>query len=288
MPYARRSYARKAYAKKRVAGRRKFTRYNLYRRRGAKAQASQIYSLNRKVNYVYKACKKPVHFADSITYSLDNITINDTTSSTHPHVRSFRMLKSMFSGWNCRFDGDRTDGNMKSFNDYVSALDPGTEKFRLKNGVINFSIVKKSTDAESSEEVTGFDGVIGLDIYIFQYKQAFTSASGAIPALFGPEDQLRYDMTDIMQPLPSGIWQYIKVLKHKRVYLNDYQRDGKFFKLKFKPYYKTIKTSKSEASGNNSDAVSHTINVAFRLFGESHDNLAKLDIDMNFRQYFTK
>lgn len=285
MPYAKRSYARKAYAKKRVAGGRRFTRYNLYRRRGAKAQANQIYSLNRKVNYVYKACKKPIHYADSDNLNLNNIVINRT--GDHAYTASVRELKSLFADFTCRFDGDRDDTHKKTMNAYVSALDPGTEKYRLKNGVIRFSILKKSIDADTSEIVTGFDGVVGIDIYVFQYKQSF-NATSTIAAMFGPSEQLRYDMTDVMQPLNSGIWQYIKVLKHKRVYLNDYQYDGKFFKMKFKPYYKTLKTAKMASSGSdNADSTSHSICVAFRLFGESHDNGAKLDIQINYRQYFT-
>lgn len=284
MPYVRRSRYAKRYAKKRVAGRRKFTRYNLYRRRGAKAQASQIYSLNRKVNYVYKACKKPIHFADSVDYAMDNITIN-VTSGEHQHVRSYRVMKSLFNGWNCRFDGDRDNNHLKDFNNYVSGLDPGTEKFRLKNGVVNFSIMKRFKDADSNEMITGFNGVVGLDIYIFQYKQGFTG-NAVVSAMFGPESQLKYDMTDILQPLNSGIWQFVKILKHKRVYLNDFDRDGKFFKMKFKPYFKTIKTVKMD-SVDNTDSNTHTIGIAFRLFGESHDTDAMLDINMNFRQYFT-
>lgn len=284
MPYVRRSRYAKRYAKKRVAGRRKFTRFNLYKRRGAKAQASQIYSLNRKVNYVYKACKKPIHFADSDNVSLNNIVINRT--GDHPHTASVREFKSLFNDWSCRFDGDRDDTHKKIMNAYVSALDPGTEKYRLKNGVVNFSVMKRFKDTDSNEMITGFNGVVGIDIYVLQYKQAF-NATSAIAALFGPSEHLKYDMTDILQPLNSGIWQYIKVLKHKRVYLNDFDRDGKFFKLKYKPYYKTLKTAKMADDANNADSFSHSICLAFRLFGESHDTDAKLDINMNFRQYFT-
>lgn len=283
MPYARRSYARKAYAKKRVAGRRKFTRYNLYKRRGAKAQASQIYSLNRKVNYVYKACKKPIHFADSDNESTNNIVIN--TNGDYPHKASVRDFVPMFSNLNCSFDGDRTAGNKKTFNAYFAGLDPGTEKLRLKNGIVNFSIMKRHTDPESNEVITGFDGVLGIDIYIFQYKQGFPGTGQA--GMFGSQSALKYDMTDILQPLNTGVWQYVKVLKHKRVYLNDFDRDGKFFKLKYKPYYKTLKTVKMDNT-SNVDNICHTICVAYRLFGESHDLNAKVDIQLNFRQYFTK
>lgn len=284
MPYVRRSKGYKRYSKKRYAGRRKFTKFNLYRRRGAKAQASQIYSLNRKVNYVYKACKKQVHYADSDDYNLNNVVVN--TTGDHPHVTSMRDYKPLFSeGWLCRFDGDRVDANKKTFNNYFGALNPGTEKLRLKNGIVNFSIMKRHTDPDANEVITGFNGVVGMDIYIIQYKQPYVSTAES--SLFGPLSQLKYNMTDILQPLNSGIWQYVKVLKHKRVYLNDFDYDGKFFKMKYKPYYKTLKTTKQDSGTANTDSICHTIGIAFRLFGESHDDDAKMDININFRQYFT-
>lgn len=56
MAYRRRRYGRR----RRRRGNRKFSRFNTYRNRSSKAQAYQIYSLNRKINAIQKRTKPEI------------------------------------------------------------------------------------------------------------------------------------------------------------------------------------------------------------------------------------
>lgn len=77
MPYGRRY--RKTYKGNRYRKRRgKFTKFNTYRHRSAKAQANQIYSLNKKINRVYKLSKPEIQIYQTEQPTIDAAVLTDT------------------------------------------------------------------------------------------------------------------------------------------------------------------------------------------------------------------
>lgn len=280
MVYYRRRYKKRPTRRYRRKGS-KFTKFNTYKYRSSKAQAGQIYSLNKKVNYMYKQVKPRIHFADSDKYELNNLVI--PTTGDHPGFDTRDEFFMLFgSSFNCRFDGDRDDANKTYFNNYISNLSGGVETLRLKSGCVYFTISKDSAITPNN-----FNGIAGIDIYVLQYKQAqnFNNSNG----FFGPTTQYNFRQTDLYKPLNSGCWQYVKVLRHRRILLNNLDVGSKTFKLKYKPYYKTLKSIKTDSSGTgNTDTESHSICLAFRTFAQSEDTDAKLSCSFLFRQYFTQ
>lgn len=71
----RRSYRnRRSYKKKSST----FSRFNTYRKRSSKAQAYQIYRLNKKINYVYKMNKPEIQIYQPSTATIDTSISTDT------------------------------------------------------------------------------------------------------------------------------------------------------------------------------------------------------------------
>lgn len=278
MPYARRYYKKKkSYSRKRS-----LSRFNTYRHRSSKAQAYQISKLNRKINYVYKNTKPDVHYFDS-----NPQTIDYNFDSNH-FFNSVRLGTVITSAVNGVVDTNLDSSDSKTLVEYIGDLSKGTDKFRYKNGCIYFSIYKSHLNSQNVE-VSGFDGIVGVDVYVCQSKQGASSTTSS--SFFGPQALLKYDMTDLLRPINSGVWQYYKVLKHKRVYINDDNVDSKTFKLKYNPIYKTISSVKTQEPTQQvpqgQDLISHGIYLMARIVWKSTDNTPNVRITYSFRQYFT-
>lgn len=82
MPVKYSRYSKRRYYKRRY-GRTKFSRYHTYRYRSSKAQAKQIYSLNKKINRVYRNVKPEVQiFNSSMSFLNGSLT---TTGATYTY-----------------------------------------------------------------------------------------------------------------------------------------------------------------------------------------------------------
>lgn len=78
----KRSYrTRRSYRKRKANS---FSRYNTYRKRSSKAQAYQIYRLNKKINHVYKMTKPEIQIYtdDANNNGTPHLDVNLTTSET--------------------------------------------------------------------------------------------------------------------------------------------------------------------------------------------------------------
>lgn len=272
-------YAKKYY--KRKFKKSKFSKYNTYKNRSAKSQANQIYTLNKKVNNIYKQTKKNTHFADmDISHLLfDNWDTEAASGLKYITIKDDELL------WNrsFSFDGDQTAGNQKTFIEYVGSIDPGTEKIVLKNGVITINISPKY-DPSSLEvdNIEGLQGQMGFDFYVVQFVGTLPTNSENV--LFGTQTENVGNY--VFKPLNSGCWQYLKILKHKRVLMNNVDVMGKTFRMKFKPYYKTLKTSK--LYNNNNDNITHTLALIYRMHCNTFELNPRLTFDIGYRQYFYK
>lgn len=88
-----RKYYRKRSSKGSFKRKFKFTKYNLYKKSGAKAQASQIYSLNKKVNRMYKNLKQDID-TKIIKSNVDDMLLYNNTVQVQFKSVSYAILGS--------------------------------------------------------------------------------------------------------------------------------------------------------------------------------------------------
>lgn len=89
----RRTYRRKSYRRRRGYRRTKFSKFNLYRKSGAKSQAMQIYSLNKKVNRIYRNVRQDIDTYSSVQFGSDILGFTPSSSGS-THVSSAAILGS--------------------------------------------------------------------------------------------------------------------------------------------------------------------------------------------------
>ena len=97
-----RRYTRKTYKRTKASAKKSRSRFSLYKNRGAKAQARQIYALNKRVDRVYKTLS-----SDILHLAVSQVALNVWTSSQTPlpGVVSSFLLSSKFdtiTNWKLR------------------------------------------------------------------------------------------------------------------------------------------------------------------------------------------
>lgn len=292
-------YFRK-YHKKRGS---KFSKFNTYRKRSAKAQANQIYSLNKKINNMYRITKPRIFMADSDNYKFNNYdpshpspletgnnifakgSVDVTTTNgryfTFPHYYNSGFV-DLFKDINVMVNDNLSTGDTKTYDAYVKDVAKGTDLVRLKNGIIYLSFepsqyclpiaptAKPSAGFEDNE--VPFQGFAALDLYIVQTKTATIPDSEAISSFFGTNyisdssklPNFQAQTTySYLNPLNSSCWKYYTVLKHKRIIVN-----GATFKqhkvIKMK-FTPKIKTIKTINVGSNGELFPNGIKLFWRV-----------------------
>lgn len=92
----RRYYRKKSSKSRRGYRKTKFSKFNLYRKSGAKSQAMQIYSLNRKVNGVYKKLRQDIDTYQSLQFATDTLNYGNNTTSASKHVTTALLGSDTF------------------------------------------------------------------------------------------------------------------------------------------------------------------------------------------------
>ena len=186
--YRKRSYRIRSYGRRSYGGR-KFSRYNTYRKRSSKAQAYQIYSLNKKINRVYKTVKP-----ETQTYFSSDVVMNGTIESTGTTTGTYGITELITHKLGC-FNGRYA--RLKSFKLWGMLENNGT----------------------GGQEPT-FSNTIGLRIVLFSLKSekyGTTAATDIIANLANSSSFTNdYYMT---APLAPGFSTRYRLLKDKRIYL---------------------------------------------------------------------
>lgn len=280
MPYSKKYASRRSNRRfhKRNS---KFSRYATYRHRSAKAQASQIYSLNKKINYVYKQTKPDIQFVDSVvdTKSFPCSAGLGADDAEHGQVHGVNMMLM-----NVKVNGE-ADSNY-TLSSWLSGLGEGSESVRFRNGIVYVSI-SKGSDASLWGGKYGYQGPCVANIYVVQTLMPVTSMNAIFQSVLGESDNR--GSTFIDSPLAPGSWKSIKILAKRRINLNSINATSKSIAIPFKPYRKHWSTSYSYTSsgGDNVQLNQNMIYVMYRVFGDSEDSNAHIHLYTRYRLYYT-
>lgn len=282
MPYNRRTYNKRSYMKKRF-NKKSFSKYNTYKYRSSKAQANQIYRLNKKVNSIYKSVKPDIQYFDTKATDISE----PTTTAKNGLIKFTNMFE--LTGWLNGNNPDGTPTGIQSFNSAIESLQPGSEKIRFLNGVLNLQFSK----GKSSSLFTGtygYTGPLTVDVYILQKRGP--ESTNIIASLFSSTFGNNHAELFNNAPLTSGIWKYFYFLKHKRYTLNKTIDTSYQARIKFYPKIKTINTviTHSTTSGESTENDSSTqgkIYVVYKIWADSQDVDAHFHLNYACRFYFS-
>lgn len=274
---------RRVYSKKKSASKkRSFSKYNTYRHRSAKAQAGQIYRLNKKVNRIYKSVKPDIQYFDTKPTEISE----PVTTAKNGLVKFTGMFD--IAGWVNGNNPDGTPTGIQTFDAVIKGLQPGSEKVRLINGVLNLQFSK----GKSSSLFTGtygYTGPLRIDVYILQMKGPYPANNPA--ALFTNVHGNDHAELFNNSPLTSGIWKYFYFIKHKVYTLNKTIDTSYQARIKFYPKIKTINTVMTHTSGSGESSEGQSpqgrIYILYRIWGDSQDVDAHFHLNYTCRFYFT-
>lgn len=279
MPYHRKQ--KKYYNRKRKNY--KFSKYNTYKHRSAKSQANQIYRLNKKVNSIYKQVKPDIQYFDTRATDISE----PITTAKNGLIKFTSMFE--INGWLNGNNPDGTPTGIQSFDNVLRGLQPGSERVRFINGILNLQLSK----GRASSLFTGQYGYIGpltIDVYILQKKgpEPPSAIANLFTTTYGNDHPELFNNT----PLTSGIWKYFYFLKHKKYTLNRSTDSSYQARIKFYPKIKTINTvithsSTSGESSDNNQSPQGRIYVLYRIWGDSQDVDAHFHLNYSSRFYFS-
>lgn len=278
MPYHRKQ--KKYYNRKRKNY--KFSKYNTYKHRSAKSQANQIYRLNKKVNNIYKSVKPDIQYFDT-----KPVDVSEPITTAKNGLIKYTTMFDL-EGW---VNGDNPDGTptgIQTFNQIMKGLQPGSERVRFLNGILNLQF-SKGRSSSLFTGTYGYTGPLRLDVYILQSKgpYAITNVSQLFTNVHGNDHPELFNNT----PLTSGIWKYFYFLKHKVYTLNKTIDTSYQARIKFYPKIKTINTivTHNSSSGESSEGSSPQghIYIVTRIWGDSQDVDAHFHYNYSCRFYFT-
>lgn len=129
-------YSKRRFYKRRYRNyyKRKFSRYNTYKNRSAKSQASQIYALNRKIDRIEKRTKPEIKYArkDNLyteNFRYDNILqlwnhkiLHLTGPASDVTTGQGVNLQNIISGQTCRLQGIKIWGELCRTDNAVTGL----------------------------------------------------------------------------------------------------------------------------------------------------------------------
>lgn len=224
MPYrGRYNYRRRTYGKKKFYKKRTFSRFNTYRHRSSKAQAYQIYKLNKKLNYVYKMNKPEIQ-----------IYTDDTNNNGTPH-----------------FDINLTTSEVQGYKTGI------TEVITKNNGCFNghYARIKDVTITGTLEYIgnpneTAQTQICGLRLIFFRLKADTydpPSRTDVMKVVYNKPNNYYLN-----SPLEPGFSTRYKLVKDFRTVLTPTSGPTKSFKITFKYPYALLSKSKLESTGSYS------------------------------------
>lgn len=199
------AYGKKRYYKRKFKrrGMGTFSRYKTYKNRSSKAQAYQIYRLNKKVNTIQKRTKPEIKIENA-----DNNYYNSGAISVTGYRQQIKMIAP--------FSGTPYKGRL----------------VRLQNVKV-WGNLEYMGDAE-------FAKPIQVRMIFYQSKGKGVDHDGANNVMFDPATFFRNTATNLEEyngPLSPGITSNIKIVKDKRVVLNSNTVLKKNFRFNLKHLY---------------------------------------------------
>lgn len=187
MPYRR--YSKRRNYRRRNGRRVKFSRFNTYRYRSSKAQAKQIYSLNKKINRVYKNVKPETQTYFSADAVVDaTILANSTTTATYGLNSIVDHTLGVFNGRYARIKSFKIWGMLEN-------------------------------DGSNTTPVT-YNNTIGLRLILFSLKTEKYGTTSPVDIIANLANTSAYTNDYWMTaPLAPGFSTRYRLLKDKRYYL---------------------------------------------------------------------
>lgn len=207
MPYYKRYYRKRpSYGRYK---KRTFTRFNTYKNRSSKAQAYQIYKLNKKVNHVYKMAKPEIQiYTDDKYHNNGQAHIEANLDTTHTNGMNSGIVQLI---------GKQNE----VFNGHYA---------RIKDVSLSGGLTFMGNPANIDQHLT-----CGLRLIFFRLKndQYANPARTDVLRIINDKNQ-EYYMTS---PLEEGFSTRYKLVADRKFYLKPVDSPSKCFRIRFKyPY----------------------------------------------------
>lgn len=192
-------------------GRKSFSRYSTYKNRSAKAQASQIYRLNRRINHIEKNTKPEILTYDNNDYT-NIFDYSDLAPKTWKNLDKFFVTDSNFN-------------NNKVVN----------KSCRIRK-VIIYGTMSRDVDTDILDSSLSRDPSSFIRMLVLQHKDTskIPASNDAVNALYftGSDGLLDYNA-----PLKTGASTHDRILKYKKFKITSYTPNMITFKFTVRPYY---------------------------------------------------
>lgn len=266
MPVKRRyNYRKRAYGKKKY-NRRNFSRFNTYRHRSAKAQAYQIYKLNKKINYINKKNSPDIH-----SWQTEFLT-NSFQGTNSLHATQLNVFTGSRDGF---YDGD--------FNANTKVMDNVDDHFNLRR-VKFWGTVHKELNSPGSPDQYGFNGPMYVRLAVVQARgSAVLDANNYLGV---PDDP---SLSAIFGPVHRG---FIKdwVILYDHIYKSCNNDTYMFnFKISVKPKYRIIQQFKAVLS--SASALEHQMYLIALCYYDTPDetggSTSYVNMEYCYKLYYT-
>lgn len=222
MPFRRRYASRARTARGRRYKKRTFSRYNTYKYRSSKAQAYQIYKLNKKVNHVYKMTKPEIQIYtdDDNNGGTPHLDVNLTTSDNQGYSAGIAPIitrqNNCFTGHYCRIKDVSITGALEFVGNPVSG--PQTQ-------------------------------TCGLRLIFFRLRSDMTSSPTRVDILRITNNKPTNYYLNC--PLNDGFATRYKLVRDFRTVLTPTSGPTKSFRIRFKYPYALLSKAKLETEGGS-------------------------------------
>ena len=268
MPGYTRYSKKRYYNKKRGYKKKTFSRFNTYKHRSSKAQAYQIYKLNKKVNRINKNNAPDIH-----NWTTDKLGI----IQTH---------KEELETYEFRFMGDSTYGYIDGVLDYdqrqtFPIVDNEFKIRRIKvwGTFTKFHVVNLVGDV--SQDKFGFNGPLYYRLVILQSKGSNLPDVNNYLCVTDDTEE-----TSISSPVQKGVNKEAYILYDKVGKITSLDAFTRSFKISFVPKYRNIQM-RPRLSSN--DVMEHPMHFYCYTWYNADDSYAapKINLSMQYRVYYT-
>ena len=265
MPGYRRKYYKRYGKKKSYNKKRTFSRFNTYKNRSSKAQAYQIYKLNKKVNYINRKNSPEVHNWQCVPQD------HTFTSMNTLNFHQCNLIATTRYGY--------VDGEFSTQRYIWDFVDNQFNCRRIKI----WGTVHKELD--TSYDKYGFNGPAFVRLAVVQARGSkVIDISDYIAS-----NQTTGDMSQIFNPVQRGLTKDWVIL-YDHVYKS--ARDDTYmfnFKISIKPKYRKLQKLQPVVSGN--PTLEHQIYLLAIAYYDVADTdgtaVGSIELDYTYRIYFT-
>lgn len=266
MPGYRRRYYKTSGKRKFYKKKRTFSRFNTYKNRSSKAQAYQIYKLNKKVNYINKKNSPDIHSwqAEFLNHSFQG------TNTLHA------AQLNVFTGSRDGF----YDGN---FQENAKIMDNVDDHFYVRR-VKFWGTLHKELNSLGNPDQYGFNGPAYVRLAVVQARgSAVLDANNYLGV---PDDP---SLSAIFGPVHRGFTKDWVIL-YDHIYKSTNNDTYMFnFKISVKPKYRTIQQFKAVLS--TASALEHQIYLIALCYYDTPDetggSTSYVNMEYCYKVYYT-